>query len=81
MSDKEKAAIVKSADREFEAESKPKVDKKMEQDEAKTKSVTSNDDKMNRLKAEKAEKVKRSGEEILSREIPSLIYFHGLLGN
>jgi hypothetical protein len=49
----------------------------MEQDEAKIKSASSKDERMNKLKAEKAEKVKRSGEEILSWEMPSLIYFSG----
>ena len=77
LSDKEKAAIVESVDREFEAESKPKADNKMEQDEAKRKSASSKDERMNKLKAEKAEKVKKSGEEILSWEMPSLIYFSG----
>ena len=53
LNDKEKAAIVESVDREFEAESKPNVDNKMEQDEARTKSASSKDERMNKLKAEK----------------------------
>ena len=62
LNDKEKTTIVEFVDREFEAESKPKVDNKMEQDEARTKSASSKDERMNKLKAKKAEKVKRSGE-------------------
>ena len=81
LSDKEKAAIVESVDREFEAELKPKADNKMEQDEAKTKSASFKDERMNKLKAEKAEKVKRSGERFFLGKCHNLFTFQGHLGN